>query len=325
VPAAAALAPLRDLAIFPNINRADYAPTIYPPAAQFFFLAVTRLGETVTAMRLALIGCELVTLAVLIDLLRLFKKPVALAVAYAWHPLAVWEVANDGHVDALMTALIMLGVWMLVRQRRPAAAAAMMLAALVKPYALAALPTCWRPWDWRVPATVCGVGLACYLPYLSAGKRVFGFLGGYVVEEGLRDGDGFWLVLAVRTVFGAAPGLFALYLALAATTLIVLALRASFRRSAAPESMVGDVAVLLVAALFFLSPNYPWYYLVLVPFIPFRPAAPAWTLTLGSLLLHLSPGCEWACLAGKTALNGTFLIAVLAGWAGGLWARRAAG
>ena len=45
VPAAPELAPLRDAMVYPNINRADYAPTIYPPAAQMFFLAVTRLGE----------------------------------------------------------------------------------------------------------------------------------------------------------------------------------------------------------------------------------------------------------------------------------------
>ena len=33
-----ALAHLRDATIFPRINRADYAVTIYPPVAEFFFL-----------------------------------------------------------------------------------------------------------------------------------------------------------------------------------------------------------------------------------------------------------------------------------------------
>ena len=70
-------------------------------------------------MRLAMVGCELVTLALLIDLLRQFNKPVTLAVAYAWHPLAVWEAANSGHVDALMVTLVMLGVWLLVRSPPP--------------------------------------------------------------------------------------------------------------------------------------------------------------------------------------------------------------
>ena len=38
---------LRDPDIWPHINRADYAVTLYPPVAQFVFLAVTRLGESV--------------------------------------------------------------------------------------------------------------------------------------------------------------------------------------------------------------------------------------------------------------------------------------
>ena len=70
VPADEALQSLRDAAIYPNINRADYAVTAYPPVAQMFFFAVTRISETLTAMRLAMVACEIVVVAVLIDLLR---------------------------------------------------------------------------------------------------------------------------------------------------------------------------------------------------------------------------------------------------------------
>src|SRR5204862_1171502 len=42
VPKAPELARLRDAEIWPNINRPDYAVTIYPPAAQAIFFAVTR-------------------------------------------------------------------------------------------------------------------------------------------------------------------------------------------------------------------------------------------------------------------------------------------
>ena len=71
VPADPALTALRDAAIYPNINRADYAVTAYPPVAQMFFLAVTRIcRESVVAMRLAMVGCEIVIVAAIIDLLR---------------------------------------------------------------------------------------------------------------------------------------------------------------------------------------------------------------------------------------------------------------
>ena len=120
VPADPALAALRDAAIYPHINRADYAVTAYPPVAEMFFFVVSRIAETATMMRLAMVACEIVIVAVVIDLLRRLALPVTAVVAYAWHPLAVWEIANNGHVEALMVALMMLGVWLLVRAQRVA-------------------------------------------------------------------------------------------------------------------------------------------------------------------------------------------------------------
>src|SRR6266487_3475029 len=170
VPADPALSVLRDAAIFSNINRADFAVTIYPPVAQAFFYLVTRLGENITVMRLALIACETVTIAVVIDLLRRFDRPVTMVAAYAWHPLPIWEIANNGHVDALMIALGM----------------------LVKPYLVLMMPALWRPWDWRVPLTMISTIAICYLPYLGVGAGVLGYLGsGYLDEEDIADGDGF--------------------------------------------------------------------------------------------------------------------------------------
>jgi hypothetical protein len=254
-----------------------------------------------------------VTLALLIDLLRQFNKPVTLAVAYAWHPLAVWEAANNGHVDTLMMALVMLGVWLLARSRRLAGGLMIALAALVKPYAIVALPAFWRPWDWRLPAAVIAVIAVCYLPYLGAGTGVFGFLSGYVAEEGLLSGHEFWLVLAARRALGDLPLLAPLYLALATATLGVLALKSAFRVDPTPERTTRDIALLLTTALFFLSPNYPWYYLVLVPLIPLGGGAPAWVLTLGGFILYLYyPDYETHFLIWKGTLGVAFLLVVLA-------------
>ena len=63
------------------------------------------------------------------------------------------------------------------------------LGALVKPFALLALPGIWRAWDWKMPLVVIAVIALCYLPYLSVGSGVFGFLTtGYLKEEGLVSG-----------------------------------------------------------------------------------------------------------------------------------------
>ena len=134
VPADPALASLRDGTIFPHINRANTAVTIYPPVAQFFFLIVTRIGENVTVMRLALVGCEAVTVAIIALFLRRINQPVTRVVAYLWHPLPLWEIASSGHVDALMLALMLLGLWIALRGHALRGAALIAFSVLVKPY-----------------------------------------------------------------------------------------------------------------------------------------------------------------------------------------------
>jgi alpha-1,6-mannosyltransferase len=310
VPADPQLARLRDALIFPHINRADYAVTIYPPLAQMFFFVVSRIAETVTMMRLALVACELVTVVLIIDLLRRVELPVTAVVAYAWHPLAIFEIANNGHVDALMVALMMMGLWLLVRARPVGGSVAVALAALVKPYVLVALPAFWRPWDWRVPVAVVATIAVCYLPYLGAGRGVLGFLTEYISEEGLTSGDGFWLVGLAQAIVGKVPGLTAVYLVAAAAVMGWLALRVVLRPDPTPQGTIRDVAVLLTAGLFFLSPNYAWYFLALVPFLAFGAGAPAWALTLAAFLLYRPSLLPHNELAWKTAAFLPFVIAV---------------
>jgi alpha-1,6-mannosyltransferase len=310
VPADPGLAALRDAAIYPNINRADYAVTAYPPIAEMFFFLITRISETLTVMRLAMVGCELVVVAVLIDLLRRRDLPLTAVVAYAWHPLALWEIANNGHVEALMVALIMLSVWLLLLARPVAGVAAGALAMLVKPYAVFVLPAFWRRWDWRAPLAAIAAIALCYLPYLGAGNGVFGFLTGYVAEEGIASGEGIWLTLLIQTLIGKLPGLTTLYVLAAAAIMIRLALRAS-RADATPGEAIPDIILLLTAGLFLMSPNYAWYFLVLVPFIPLGAGAPAWALTLGAFLLYRPIFLPYNDLIWKTLATVPFLLALV--------------
>jgi hypothetical protein len=149
------------------------------------------------------------------------------------------------------------------------------------------------------------------LPYLDSGKGVLGFLvSGYLQEEGFDTGYGFWLVNAVRVLIGDIPGLLTFYFALAVAILTMLALRIAFKPDDSPRGTTRDIAALLLAGLFFLSPNYPWYVLVVVPFIPLGGGAPAWTLSIGSFLLYLD--CGNRLLLWKGVMSGTFLTAVFA-------------
>jgi hypothetical protein len=314
VPADEALKSLRDAAIYPHINRADYAVTAYPPVAQMLFFAVTRISETVTTMRLAMVACEIAVVAALIDLLRRLSLPATAVVAWAWHPLVIWEIANNGHVDALTVALLMIGVWLLVRSQSVAGAVAVALAALVKPYAVVALAAFWRPWDWRAPVAAIATASLCYLPYAGAGSGVLGFVttSGYLSEEGLTDGSGYWLVAIVQAIIGDLPGLAVGYMSLGLVMMAWLTCRAVSRTDEAPQHTLFHISALLMAALFILSPNYPWYVLAVVPFIVLGGGAPAWAMTLGAIVLYKPWMLPDNDLAWKTIATLPFVIAVAA-------------
>jgi len=311
IPADEALASLRDGAVYPNINRADYAKTVYPPAAQMFFYAATRLGENVTAMKAALLGCEAATAAIIVLLLQRLGRPPTRIVAYAWHPLPLWQIANSGHVDALMTALMMLGIWLAIAQKPLRGALAVTLAALAKPFAFLALPALWRPWDWRLPLVCLAVIGLCYAPYLSAGKEVLGFLGGYLAEEGLTSGARIWALAALRALVGPQTGDFFIYATIAALIVAALAIRTAFRKARTAETTLADINSLLLVSLFALSPIYPWYFLAATPFVALVGGAPVWVLTVGASLLHAEVGGAMfvPLLIRQSILYGAFLLA----------------
>lgn len=326
VPAAPELASLRDPAIWPNINRADYAVTIYPPAAQILFVLVALLGDGggVLGIRLALIATECVTIAVLIALLRHVGAPAARVVAYAWHPLALWEIAGNAHIDGAMLAAMLVGLWLaLIAGRRVAGAAAIAAAALVKPFAALALPAAWRPWDWRAPAAALATVALLYLPYLSVGWGVLGFLPGYLAEEGITTGRAFWLVEAIDALAGRNAWSRPLYLAGGFALLAVLTLGVAFRRDHDAEATLRRLYWLLFAFLFLLSPNLPWYWLLVLPFAVLFGHPSAWVATIAGVVLYDVAGD--AAEIPRLLRTSVFNLALLAGLLAHLLPRVATG
>jgi alpha-1,6-mannosyltransferase len=312
-PAGGALAFLRDGAVFPHINRADTAVTIYPPVAQFFFLIVTRIGESVTVMRLALLGCEAVTVTLIMLLLRRINRPVTRVVAYLWHPLPLWEIANSGHVDALMVALMLLGLWIALTGHALRGAVVIAFSLLVKPYVAPVLAGIWRPWDFKMPLVVIAAVALCYLPYLSVGWGVFGFLTkGYLTEEGISAGNDLWLLSLWRLVFGEHQGDVVAYVVLAALVLMFKGLSVARSSDRPIASRLGDINMLLLITLLLLSPNYPWYFLIITPFVALCGSAPTWLVSIAALLL--SEQLDWDFyiprMVTKSILFGGLLLAL---------------
>jgi alpha-1,6-mannosyltransferase len=313
-PADEALAFLRDGAIFPHINRVDSAVTIYPPVAQFFFFIVTRIGENVTTMRLAMLGCESVTVTLIMLLLRRMDRPVTRVIAYLWHPLPLWEIANGGHVDALMVALMLLGLWVVLTGHALRGAVLIAFAALVKPYVAPVLAGIWRPWDLKMPLVVIAAIALCYLPYLSVGWGVLGFLTkGYLTEEGISAGYELWPLSLWRLVFGEHQGDVVGYAVLAALVLQFKGISVARSSDRAIASSLADINMLLLIVLLFLSPNYPWYFLVITPFVALCGSPPTWVVSIGALLL--SEQLDWDFYIPRMVTKSILFGGLLLAWA----------
>ena len=117
LPADPALPSLRDDCVYPRINRAEYAPTIYPPAAQMVFAAVGLVWSSVTGVKAAMVGFEVLAVVCLLRLLAARRLPAERVLIYAWNPLPVWAFAGNGHVDAVAIGLLALALLLRVRQR----------------------------------------------------------------------------------------------------------------------------------------------------------------------------------------------------------------
>ncbi len=322
VPSDTHLAALRDEAIYPNINRRTYAPTIYPPAAELIFLVTTRVSESVTWMKATMVVFELTSVAVLIRLLVLGGLPLERIVIYAWHPVVLWEFAGSGHIDAAIVMFVALALWARRREAAWLTGIALAGAALVKFFPAVIFPALYRRWDWKMPAAAAATVIAGYLPFLAAGPGVLGFLPGYVREEGLDSGTGFFLWNLLRAAVPAAGSSNVPYLTIAAAVLASLGIYITLTDRAG-DRYVASAGALAAAFTVLLSPHFPWYFAWIVAFLCFVPAPSILYLSVASLLLYFvsgGPDLDGSRMLIEAAIYGPF--AVLAVFE--LWRRRTA-
>jgi len=299
IPADPALQPLRDegvgaRALYPNINRAGTAPTIYPPVAQAVFAVSAFVWPGLWGVKAALLLFDGLAIGGALFLLRLAHLPAERVLIYAWNPLVIWEFAGGGHIDAAATGLVALALVLSVCLRPGWSGAVLGLAILTKLLPAALFPAIWRRWDWRAPAACAGVILAGYACYAGAGLKVFGYLPGYASEERLGQ-DGVFL-LRVWSSFGTVP--YWAGPAYAIAVLLVLACMAAWISArpgwSGPPAVraivtARDALWLGTASLVALSPHYPWYLAGLaLPAVLVPSIAVLW-LTVAAPVLYLDP------------------------------------
>lgn len=303
LPTDPALARLRDPKIFPLINRADYAHTIYPPAAQVIFAAVGEISASVTAMKIVMLAFEALACWSLLQLLKLAGLPPQRLLIYAWNPLAQWSFAYDGHIDAAAIGLLALALLLRARHRTGMAGAVLAGAALVKFLPLVVAPAFVRGGRFWRPALAGALVIALsYGLYASVGAQVFGFLSGYNAEEGLTDGGGLWLLAGVgwlddNIAWINLPDNYGIYFLLGAAVLMAVLGFWIVRRGLKPGEadivvLCRDSAVLAACTMIVISPHYAWYFPWLA--LPAVLAPMPWVIwmSVAPVLLYLDPGNE---------------------------------
>jgi hypothetical protein len=249
-------------------------PSPYPPGAQLFFRAITAIHESVFAMKVAFVVCELAIVLLLLDFLRRTGRGEHWVLAFAWNPLLATEVAGSGHVDIVGVLLLLLSAVALVRRWRATAAVSFALAVAVKFLPIVLLPLYWkraRMRDGLLAAAIFGV---LYAPFLNHGRIPLGSLGTYL--QSFRFNGPVFAML--ERVLGpqVAAGL----------AILVGFSIAVWMRTRQPQSSLdlsGEAFAWPMAASLLCAPVvYPWYLLWLLPFMGSASTLPiiVWTVSI---------------------------------------------
>lgn len=293
VPLADELGFLRDEAVYPHINRAEFWYTLYPPAAQAIFALAAAVTPGVFGMKLMLTMFDALVIGVLTTLLRIAGRDPSELLIYGWLPLPVWEFAGNAHIDGAAAGLLALALLMAVRGRWIWTGVILAAATLTKFLPVVVIPAFWRPWNWRLLFTFVATVVAFYLVYCSAGARMFGFLSGYVSEEGFSSGRGIFLLQLLNNVVSMPDWVSKLYTILVLALLGLLGARFAFATQlpSAPGPRVllqaRQAVIMATVLLVALSPHYPWYLGWMAPLACLAPLPSVlWMLAAAPLLAH---------------------------------------
>lgn len=297
--------------VIEHVNNAP-VPTIYPPLALAVFAAGASLTPwQIDGQRWMFLLCDLATMALLAELLRRFKKPLAWLAVYAWNPLVIKEISNSAHLDSLVSLWLIVLIAVLVGGRiRPArqpassvgqavlAGLAVAGAILAKLYPMLLLPCCAAhiAHGRRAIVKLAVMGLttgglvgACYWPFMDVG------IDG--VTAGLQTYAEHWVnnpgaFAVIQTLFNRPR-------AVSGAIVVIVALLAAWRLWRSPRGPDDLVLCMQTTLLcwFLLSPAcFPWYIVGLVALCALRPRA--WCVVLTGALglfyvLRYADYCGW--------------------------------
>jgi hypothetical protein len=180
-PDASELEFLRDR-YYDDINH-KHLETIYPPVAQGVFALAASVRPDPFTLKLLLVLFDLGVIAVIGALLRLRSLNPAAVTVYAWNPLVIFETGHSGHVESVGIFFLVLGFWLIARDRKFWGFASMGASFLAKYVSAVFIPFYvmrrkYAPWVGVMTAVV----VVGYLPFASAGDGLVSSLKLYSSE-----------------------------------------------------------------------------------------------------------------------------------------------
>ena len=271
------LKPLRDALIYGNSGFLN-VPTVYPPVAEgTYVLSYLLAPSNLFVLKAIFLSFDMLTCVGLALLLLVRGIDPRRMILYAWCPLPIVEFAIEGHVDAMVGALLVLILLCALKRDgaigwRILLGVLIALATLTKLYPLILLVVVvTRRRDWVIAlACFVTIGLA-YIPFILLGHgQVFGFFSTYASEQRQNAG------VVPLTIHLFTYNL--LHLSDHITVLVQYAVDAVFVGSITVwmfllrrrERMSIEAATLvLIGTIYAVSTHiFPWYTIVLLLFVP---------------------------------------------------------
>ncbi len=303
-PAANELSSLHDLEIYGKMSHKG-VHTVYPPVLQGLFWAGIKLAQALAinpihAVKALWILFDLLLIFVLARLLAEYQIDSRWAMLYAWHPLAVIEIASSGHPDGVGACFLLAALFFLKRERYVYGAMFLALGFLVKFVTILLLPLVFlfslqpeqKKYNWSALAAFLAVLVLSYFPFMAAGEKLYSGLSVYSAKWRFNDAlvsllfaplqalfpDRLVIWLMIPPSWEITPETLlsrridlVLVLTKAAMALLFAAIYLRLwhytkQRAATIKIIWPQISVVILTAFFLLSPTFqPWYLLWVLP------------------------------------------------------------
>ncbi len=242
--------------------------TAYPPLIE----RILPLIKTVSGYKKLSTALDLASIVLILVLLARLKQPPHRVLIYAWNPTVIVSFALCGHHDSLAIVTLLLADLFIICQQPALSMFSLSVSFLSKYFPALLLPVFLKRMRWGYAAIFAVVVSLAYLPYLSAGPRLFKGLSDYAA--GWESNDSLFRLIRAAGNSRAQAELVAGVLILG---LLGYALKKRMR--------LMDASLLLLTSLLLLSPNaFPWYFTWLIPFLCFSPRPPLLLMSVTAIL-----------------------------------------